>query len=229
MSTYFLPDNTKSQKKKNIFKLLPMILLAGLPAIIFGYFTSRDIPCVFPVFLILTVSVIVIAFIIGINRRFSVKIITDNDQITYQRSGKPDVRIRRDEIKKIIEIRDSGLRIKSNDPTEEIFASKNLVFYDQLKNELSSWASIENAEQGKSPQKLIIAYLLWMAAITLLTFTLRRRVLFYIWVASLVLPVLYHYALDIKSIFVTKDSKKRIQLILVYSFIAYLIYRLLFN
>ncbi len=229
MPTYFLPDDTKSQKKKNFAKLLPMILLAGLPAIIFSYFTNRDIPYAFPVFLILIVSAIIIAFFVGINRRYSVKIITDNDQIIYQCSGKPDVRIRRDEIKKIIEIRDSGLKIQSNDPTEEIFASKDLVFYDQLKNELSSWVSIENVEKEESPQKPIIAYLLWMVAITLLTFTLKRRVLFYIWVASFVLPLLYHYALDIKSIFVTKDSKKRIQLILVYCFIAYLIYRLVFN
>jgi fatty acid desaturase len=227
MSTFSLSEDSNIQKKQKLMKLLPLIGLAALPALLFVYKVSEDTPYVFPLVLISLCVTIFIGIMLGIRRLTSIRLILENDKIVFQRPGRPEIRLNREDVKQIIEVPDSGLKIKSIDPTDEIFVTKDFQNYDQLKMELGSWLPIENQAQRKYPFYLIIAGLLLMVIFTIGTFVFRIRIFFYLWMASLASPVIYYIARDFKSMIVTKNRKKRIQSIISFVLIAYIIYKFL--
>lgn len=226
MPIYNLSVDTATQKKQKLMKLLPIIGLAALPALIFGFIASRDMPYVFPFMVLVMCIATIIGITLGIKRQSSTKLILENDQVIYQRQGRAEVRIKREDIKRIIETSDSGLRIKSIDPTDEIFVTKDFQNYDQLKIELGYWLPIETPVHRKYPFNLFVSWIIIMVVLIIAAFVFRIRIFFYLWIASLALPVVYQYALNFKSMIVTKDPKKRIQIIISFVLIVYIIYKL---
>ena len=227
MSTYSLTKDSNLQKKQKLMKLFPLIGLSVLPALLFVYKMSEDTPYVLPLVLISLCIIIFVGIMLGIRRMTSVKLILENDKIVFQRPGRSEICINREDVKQIIEVPDSGLTIKSIDPTDEIFVTKDFLNYDELKMELGSWLPIENQAERKYLFYLIVAGLLLMVIFTIGTFFFRIRIFFYLWIASLASPVIYYIVRDFKSMIVTKNRKKRIQSIILFVLIAYIIYKFL--
>jgi hypothetical protein len=222
MTTYRLGKEETDQTKKTLIKIVPLLVLALIPALIMVFALSKDFPILLVIVPVMLVFVTVTGIVLGIKRRPSISVTLENDQLRYQRTGISDIVIRRDEVKRIVEHEEGGLTVESVDPTDRISVPKNLENYDQFKQELSSWGLIEADQTNKNLPYLVGGILV---VLSVGAFVLKEKVFFYLLLLALGSFVLYQFAVDFKSMLVTKDKSKRIRLAISFLIVGYLIYR----
>jgi hypothetical protein len=172
------------------------------------------------------IVVIVIGLFLGIKIQSSVFIALDNEQLKYHRSWRPDVIIRREEVKHIFEDDNGGITIKSIDPADRIYAPRDLENYEQFKMTLDSWKLIEK-DQSNQYVPYVIGILLIVFSVG--AFLFKEKIFFYLFFASLGVFVVYQFDTDIKSTLVTKDKSKRVRLALSSLVIGYVLYRFIYS
>ncbi len=209
MTTYALRKDTQDQAKKSFIKFIPLVVLASLPALIMAFAMSGDAPYLIYFMVIMLIAAITIAYFLGQKRRPTFLLTVDEVGIKLHRSGNADVMIRRDEVKTISD-EDAGLRVRSIDPTDEIFIPKDVENYESLKTELGSWILVEKGEQNKFLQ---IGGLIGVIVIFLGMIVFKEKVFVYLFLALLAGYVIYLYSRNFKSMLVTKDKWKRIRII----------------
>jgi len=222
MTTYRLGEVEPDQTRKTLTKVLPIIALAAVPGLIMVFALSKDSPILLVVVPVMLVMVTVIGIVLGIKRRPSIAVTLDTDQLRYQRRGIPDIVIRRDEMKRITEQEGGGLTVQSVDPADRIYVPNNLENYDQFRQELSSWGLIEPHETSNYLPYLVGGIL---AVFSAGAFLLKEKVFFYLLMLAFGGFVVYQFAVDFKSMLVTKDKGKRIRLAISFLIVGYLIYR----
>lgn len=210
MTTYKLKEETPGRTRKSYLKFVPMIFLAAVPALLLSYSVRNETPFVMYFMLFALVSAIVIAYFISIKQRATFLLTVNEDSIRLRQSGKGDAFIERNEIAKIID-EGSGLRIKSIDPSVEIFIPNDLEDYDKLKLELNTWAIIESGQGKKLRDATIIGFVILLIVGGYMT---RNPIFFYIILGLGAAYLLYTYSLNFKTMMVTKDKWKRIRIII---------------
>jgi hypothetical protein len=155
-------------------------------------------------------SAIIIVYLLSKNRRSTFLLTVNEDGVNLHQSGKTDLFIQRNEIKNILD-ENSGLRIKSIDPSMEIFIPNDLENYDKLKLELNTWSIIEDGQKYKTRQIAILVFVI----ILLIGGYITKNPLFgYTLLALLTVYVVYLYSQNFKVLMVTKDRWKRIRIII---------------
>jgi hypothetical protein len=227
MSTYHLNKPDSEQTKKTLLKIVPLILLASIPALLMVYASSKEFPILMVVFPLMLIVVITIGITLGIKRQSSSLFIIDNNQITFRRSGRPDVMVKREDVKHILESDDGSITIKSIDPNSVIYVPKELLNYDQLKMEISSWKLIEKNEDNKKPMMLTYLMLGLQVVFAIGAFLFKEIVFLYLIGVSLVAFIVYRLFLDMKSFLVTKDKKKLVSLIIPILLVGYILFNIM--
>ncbi len=210
MTTYKLKEDIEGRTRKTFVKTLPLVFLASLPVLIMAFMIREEAPYLLYLMLFFIVSATVIAYFLSSKRRTSFLLTVDQDTISLRQSGKDNVSITRNEIEKIID-ENSGIRIKSIDPSVEIFVPGDLVDYEKLKSELSSWASLESG--GTSQTRQIVTIL--VVCLLLIGGYLTKNPIFgYTLIAMLAVYLVVIYSQNFKAMMVTKDKWKRVRIII---------------
>jgi hypothetical protein len=215
VSTYRLKEDTHGRAKKSFIKSLPLVLLASLPALIMAFIIRKEFPFFIYFMLFALMSATVIAYFLSSKRRSSFLLTIDQDRVNLHQSGKRDVIISTSEIKKNID-EDSGIRIKSIDPTVEIYIPNDLEDYEKLKTELTSWAIIESGQKNKSLQIIVILFVCFLLIGGYIT---KNPIFGYTLIALLGGYCVFLYTQNFKALMVTKDRWKRVRIII--SFILF--------
>jgi hypothetical protein len=210
VTTYKLKEDTEGRTRKSFIKFLPMVFLASMPALILAFAASKEAPFVLYFMLFALISAIIIAYFLAKSRRPTFLLTVTEESVALHQSGKADVCIQRNEIKTIFN-EHTGLRIKSIDPSVEIFIPNDLEHYDTLKLELNTWSIIEDGQKNKTRQTVILVFVILMLIGGYLT---KNPFFGYTLLALLTGYVVYLYSQNFKVLIVTKDRWKRIRIII---------------
>ena len=213
MPVYTLEEHSTEDQKRTLKTVLPLILLASLPALIFAFAAAGNSPVMIAVILLVFAIVVSIGIVLGTRARSTIRLTTDYDRVVYDRAGRPSVSISRLEIAKIVEDPESGLSIESIDPTMKIFVSKQFRNYDNLKAELNTWSPVVNEPKSSRPLTWIIVGLTIAVLLSIGAFVFKIKECFYGVLLTLASPLIYEFVQEFRSFKATKKISKLFQLL----------------
>ena len=139
MTYQFTPEAQETEKIK-FKKCLPWLSFAFLPMLVCAFSPNLNIAFSFFGLCCMFCFLGYYAIKSATNMRLTMRISLDGDNLAWHTDGRPDKIINRNEIKKIIEIPNEGLRVDSLDSSQVIFIPIDIEGFQILRTELSTWA-----------------------------------------------------------------------------------------
>jgi len=184
---YELTQEAKEIEKKRFEKSLPWLSISFLPSIFIILFPNIELAT-------LLIGISLFFCMLGYyfirsstNRRLSIRISLNDDQLSSLINGSPYVTIKRDEVKKIIEIPNEGLRVDSTNYPQAIFIPIDIEGYQLLKTTIASW-SIPVEPSKKEFRNLIIV--IYGTLVIIITAILLKNKIFWILTCTLCIGLL---------------------------------------
>ncbi|QGQ95648.1 hypothetical protein EHS13_12515 [Paenibacillus psychroresistens] len=142
----FSSEVVKTQLQKNMPKIITIVILAGCLGIYLGVKGSGLDKSIF-----ISAPLVFISIGIGMRRGLqkrslilsSYELMIYDDVIIQRQMGSADRNIKRSEITMIVEYKNKGIKIKTNDNKRTIFIPLKLTGYQEVKETLQAWNQIK--------------------------------------------------------------------------------------
>jgi hypothetical protein len=184
MAIYKYSKQSGLETNAALKKILPILAIAAIGPLAMFY---ASLPEYFLPFLVFYIAIIAFAFFVAIYLQSRSLLILEKNQVTFRRSGKPDVNILRTEVKKIVQRGEHGIAILSQGPADDIFIPISIEGYEAIRNELNTWYPIE---PELSPDNRLLIFTISIIALSSISavcaFVFKIKIFFYIFALSFV-------------------------------------------
>ena len=225
MPKYTLPRQSWPDFKSTFFKVIALVALAAIGPLAMAYATD---PNVFIILLVLYVAAVASAIALAVSRRSRSELTIDHDQLTLKYPGKPDVTILRNDIRTIEDRPGFGINVVSSTTKSTIFIPRDLIGYENVRSELSSWHPIEpESQDGKRPLVLMISLIAISGIAAVGAFLFRIKASFYVFAATFVIIMVMGMVNSFKGQTERKQKAGPVGRILLTLLVIYILYRVI--
>jgi hypothetical protein len=182
MATYNYPKVNMKEIKRLLFFILPIIVLIAIGPLAMFYAT---LPQYLPLAILVLIIIILTGILLGIIIRPRSQIIIDNNELIFDRPGKPPTTISRTSITSISEELNVGITVEDVNSGSRIFIPNILDGYQTIRNELNVRHPILPPPSDERNPLWIVLTIITISTISAVgAFVFKIKILFYVFIAS---------------------------------------------